>query len=162
MEVTCHCGSVKLMLPHAPDEILQCNCSVCRKSGFKGIYYREGEVAISGDVDGYVRHDMEQPCIEMWRCRKCGILTHWSLLDDWPHGDIARPDRMGVNARLLDSEVTDTLPIQHSAPRRSALPRSPVSLSITIGVFSVSKHLATPAGQLKSAANRLVVMQLSG
>ena len=114
MEVGCHCGGVKLMLPHAPDEILQCNCSICRKSGFKGVYYREGEVAISGEVDGYIRHDIEQPCIEMWRCRTCGILTHWSLLDEWPHDDVPKPDRMGVNARLLDPEVADDLSMRHS------------------------------------------------
>ena len=77
-------------------------------------YYQTMEVAISGDLDGYVRRDMDQPCIEMWRCRTCGILTHWSLLDKWPHDDIPRPDRMGVNARLLDAEVADDLPIQHS------------------------------------------------
>ena len=114
MEVSCHCGGVKLILPYAPGEILRCNCSICRKSGFEGVYYREGEVAISGEVDGYVRQDVEQPCISMWRCRTCGILTHWSLLDEWPHDDVPRPDRMGVNARLLNPEVADGLPIQQS------------------------------------------------
>ena len=114
IEASCHCGDVKLMLPYPPGEILQCNCSICRKSGFEGVYYRAGEVVISGDVDGYVRRDMEQPCIEMWRCRTCGILTHWSLLDEWPYDDVPRPDRMGVNARLLSAEVVDGLPIQQA------------------------------------------------
>ena len=114
MEVSCHCGEVKLVLPYPPGEILQCNCSICRKSGFQGVYYREGEVAISGDVDGYVRRDMEQPCMTMWRCRTCGILTHWSLLEEWPYDDNPKPDRMGVNARLLSAEVTGGLPIQQA------------------------------------------------
>ena len=103
----CHCGDVALTLPHAPERLLQCNCSVCRKSGFLGVYYAEGAVAVSGPVDGYVRSDIDRPCIEMWRCRRCGIPTHWTLLDHWPHDDIARPERMGVNARLIDPAVLE-------------------------------------------------------
>jgi hypothetical protein len=114
MDVTCHCGDVTLTLPHAPDQILQCNCSICCKSGFRGVYYRDGEVQVSGALDGYVRSDMEQPCITMWRCRRCGILTHWTLLEDWPHDDVPRPDRMGINARLLDAALAAGLPVQHS------------------------------------------------
>ena len=114
MEVDCHCGDVTLTLPHTPDQILQCNCSICRKSGFRGIYYREGEVAVSGALEGYVRSDMDDPCITMWRCRRCGILTHWTLLEAWPHDNFPRPDRMGVNARLLDAEYAAGLPVQHS------------------------------------------------
>lgn len=114
IKASCHCGGVELELPHAPEEILQCNCSICRKSGFQGVYYREGEVAVTGAVEGYVRSDMEQPCITMWRCRNCGILTHWTLLDKWPYDDMSRPDRMGVNARLLDPAVVDGLPVQQT------------------------------------------------
>ncbi|MEO6580904.1 MAG: GFA family protein [Sphingomicrobium sp.] len=103
-----------LILAHSPDEILQCNCSICSKSGFRGVYYREGEVEISGALEGYVRTDMKDPCITMWRCRRCGILTHWTLLGAWPHDDVPRPDRMGVNARLLDAELTQGLPVHRS------------------------------------------------
>ena len=113
MEVTCHCGDVTLSLPHTPDQVLQCNCSVCRKSGFRGVYYRAGEVAVAGALDGYVRSDMEDPCMTMWRCRRCGILTHWTLLEAWPYDGVPRPDRMGVNARLLDAELLAGLPVQN-------------------------------------------------
>jgi len=115
IQVSCHCGSVELDLPHAPEEILQCNCSICRKSGFQGVYYRGGEVAVRGAVDGYVRGDMsEPPCLTMWRCRNCGVLTHWTLLEEWPYADEPRPDRMGVNARLLDTELLAGVPVQHT------------------------------------------------
>ncbi len=112
IEVSCHCGGVTLSLPRAPSEIVHCDCSICRKSGFQGAYYGAGEVPISGELDGYVRSDMEKPCMTMWRCRTCGILTHWTLLDDWPYDDVPKPDRMGVNARLLDVDVADGLPIR--------------------------------------------------
>lgn len=114
IEVSCHCGGVQLVVPCAPEEILQCNCSICQKSGFRGVYYGEGEVAITGEVDGYVRSDMEKPCLTMWRCANCGILTHWTLLDVWPYDDIPRPGGMGVNARLFDPAVTEALPVRHN------------------------------------------------
>jgi hypothetical protein len=112
IEINCHCGDVRLTLPRAPDEIKSCNCSICRMSGFQGIYYRAGEVVVTGDLDGYVRRDMDEPCMTMWRCRSCGILTHWTLLDEWPFDDFPKPDRMGVNARLLNAETIEGLPVQ--------------------------------------------------
>jgi hypothetical protein len=112
IDVRCHCGGVRLTVPRAPEEILHCNCSICQKSGFKGVYYRAGEVTVTGDLDGYVRADLDQPCMTMWRCRTCGVLTHWTLLDEWPYADMPKPDRKGVNARLFAPEVTDGLPVR--------------------------------------------------
>ncbi len=111
MEVSCHCGVVTLTLPNAPESITSCNCSLCRKTGFRGIYYPEGAVAVSGALKGYVRADLEIPCMTNWHCKGCGVATHWTLLDDWPYPGQARPDRMGVNARLLDPDFAATLPI---------------------------------------------------
>ena len=114
MIVSCHCGGVTLQVPHAPTKVLHCNCSICRKSGFLGAYYPPGEVTISGEMDDYVRGDMETPCLSMRRCRTCGIFTHWILLDDWPYDDVPKSDRMGVNARLFDPAIIDGLPIQQA------------------------------------------------
>lgn len=105
MELTCHCGGVRLTLPHAPDEITHCNCSVCTKTGFRGIYYPESEVEVSGKVDGYVRSDIEA-FLTLWHCPTCGVITHWTGLGD------DRPDRMGVNGRLLDPDFAASLPIR--------------------------------------------------
>ena len=114
MKLSCHCGRVSLTLPYPPDEITHCNCSVCRKTGFRGVYYPEGAVAVSGDVDGYVRADMgeEPPCLTLWHCPTCGVVTHWTLLETWPYDDVPRPDRMGVNGRLLDPDFADGLPVR--------------------------------------------------
>ncbi|MBW0143704.1 GFA family protein [Sphingomicrobium sp. B8] len=114
MELSCHCGGVTITLPHAPDEIIRCNCSVCRKTGFLALRYPENSVAVAGKVDGYVRNDMsdEPPCLTLWHCPSCGVVTHWTLLDEWPYDDMERPDRMGVNGRLLDPELAKSLPVR--------------------------------------------------
>ena len=41
---TCHCGRVRITLPRKPDEVTQCNCSLCTKTGFQGIYYASDEL----------------------------------------------------------------------------------------------------------------------
>ena len=98
---SCHCGRVRITLPRKPDEVTQCNCSICTKSGFQGIYYPSAELEIEGETDRYVRADSNPAHIAQQRCKNCGILTHWVPLTDPPH------ERIGVNARLFDPGVFD-------------------------------------------------------
>ena len=112
MNLSCHCGGVTLTLPYAPVEITHCNCSLCAKTGFRGIYYRDREVRVTGALAPYVRMDIEQPCMTQWHCPTCGIVTHWTLLDEWPFEGEPRPDRMGVNGRLLDPDFAASLPVK--------------------------------------------------
>ena len=102
----CHCGKVTIELPHAPSEVTECNCSLCRKTGFRGIYYSPDEVRVSGAVDPYVRADLDEACLTNWHCPTCGCATHWTGIGVHAAG------RMGVNARLLDPAVVDGLPVK--------------------------------------------------
>jgi hypothetical protein len=102
----CHCGQVAITLPHLPDEVSQCNCGLCSKTGFIGIYYDPDQVIVTGAVDGYVRSDLDEPCLTNWRCSHCGCATHWTGLGQYA------ADRMGVNARLLDADVLKGLPVR--------------------------------------------------
>lgn len=103
---TCHCGRARITLPRAPESVTQCNCSLCTKTGFRGVYFSSGELAIEGEFDSYVREDLKQPFLATHRCRNCGIVTHWTPLTDPPH------ERMGVNARLIDQEALRNVPVQ--------------------------------------------------
>ena len=96
---TCHCGEATIRASRAPDLVLRCNCSLCQKSGWQGVYYKSDEVVIAGDFEAYVRGDIKQPMIRLMRCTRCGIATHWEPLTEPPH------ERLGVNARLIDPAV---------------------------------------------------------
>ncbi|MES2327272.1 MAG: GFA family protein [Pseudomonadota bacterium] len=103
---TCHCGRVRITLSREPDSVTQCNCSLCTKSGFQGIYFASDEVKIEGELDSYVRADSNPAYIAQQRCRHCGIITHWTPLTDPPH------ERIGINARLFEPGTFDGLPVK--------------------------------------------------
>jgi len=95
---TCHCGAVRIEAPRAPDEVKECNCSICRRTGALMAYYSPKDVRVipeSGATDTYMWGDRE---IEFHRCKVCGNFTHWSPVDN-------AIDRMGVNARLMPPEI---------------------------------------------------------
>ena len=103
---SCICGRARITLPRTPDSVSHCNCSMCSKTGFWGIYFPSDELRIDGEFDSYVREDMSEPCLRSHRCRHCGVVTHWTPLSDPPH------DRMGVNARLLEPGALDGVPVR--------------------------------------------------
>ena len=102
---TCHCGRATIRLPRKPESVTQCNCSLCTKTGFRGVYFRQDELEIEGEFQSYVREDLKQPYLATHRCAHCGIVTHWTPLGEPPH------ERMGVNARLFD-RAFDDLPVK--------------------------------------------------
>lgn len=106
IEASCHCGAVRVALARAPDELTECNCSICRRLGALWAYYDPWEVTVSAADDalgGYIR---EQRLLRFCHCRHCGCTTHWEAFDP-------EVRRMGVNARLLDPEIVDDAHIRH-------------------------------------------------
>lgn len=103
---SCHCGRARITLPRKPESVTECNCSLCSKTGFRGVYFRGDELTIEGQFDSYVRSDLKQAYLANHRCKTCGIVMHWTPLSEPPH------ERVGVNARLLDEAVLEGVPIK--------------------------------------------------
>ena len=103
---SCHCGRVRITLPRKPESVTHCNCTLCAKSGFQGVYFSSEELIIEGETDSYVRADSNPACIAQHRCRHCGIITHWTPLTEPPQ------ERMGVNARLFEPGTFEGVPVK--------------------------------------------------
>ena len=106
IQARCHCGACTIRLPRAPDYINQCNCSLCRKTGWRGVYFSSDDVAIEGVFDSYVRADIGEPFLRNLRCQTCGIPTHWEPLTEPPHA------RMGINANLIDPGALEGIEVR--------------------------------------------------
>lgn len=102
LKLTCHCGAVEICLAAAPDEITECNCSLCRRYGARWAYCAVSQASVRGLTDHY---QWDQHALEFHRCRLCGCLTHWAARDG--------RDRLGVNANLLDSQVFAQARLRH-------------------------------------------------
>jgi hypothetical protein len=103
---TCHCGAVRIDLPHPPQKLTNCNCSLCRRYGGLWAYYQMGEVTVTGhpaETEAYIWGDKTLQTI---RCRHCGCVTHWEPLDERAGG------RMGVNARMFDPAALGSVEIR--------------------------------------------------
>ena len=99
IEGTCHCGAVRIEIVEAPAQVTSCNCSVCRRLGTLWAYYAPAQVRVVGETATYRWGDKT---IDFHHCAMCGITTHWSPIDGTRDGG-----RMGINARLLPSEVLE-------------------------------------------------------
>jgi hypothetical protein len=102
----CHCGAIRIALPAPPVVLLECNCSLCRRTGWIGVYGDPAEVEVSDPEGAAVAYVQGDCMISVWHCRTCGIATHWTPLT-------ASSDRMGINARIFPAELWQALPVQH-------------------------------------------------
>lgn len=93
---TCHCAAVRIELPHRPECLTECNCSICRRYGVLWAYYPAAEVSIVAAPDAIDEYVWGDRSLKFVRCRTCGCVTHWLRLDPVKDG------RMGVNARNFD------------------------------------------------------------
>lgn len=106
VDASCHCGAIRFTVDTAPDEVNDCNCSICRRYGTLWAYYAPAQVrfaADAGPTDTYIWGDRT---LAFHRCRSCGCVTHWSPANP------SHP-RMGVNARLMAPEVLAAARVFH-------------------------------------------------
>lgn len=106
IEMSCHCGAVKMQILSAPEKVTDCNCSICRRYGVLWAYYDPAQVHMITPGGTTERYLWGEKSIEFHRCRNCGCVTHWAAA--------GRPaDRMGVNARLMAPEVLAAARVRH-------------------------------------------------
>lgn len=89
----CHCGAIRITVPRAPEYVIDCNCSLCRRNAGLWAFYDMGEVVVDaqpGDLASYVWGDRT---IRNVRCATCGCATHWESISE------TAGTRCGVNLR---------------------------------------------------------------
>jgi hypothetical protein len=97
LSTTCHCGAIHIEIPRRPQQLTNCNCSICRRIGALWAYYKVSEVRVTGYPENTAEYVWGDKTLRIVRCRDCGCVTHWEPLQ--PKAD----SRMGVNARNFDA-----------------------------------------------------------
>lgn len=106
LDGACHCGSVRITLPAAPGTATSCNCSLCRRTGGVWAFYALGTVSIQGHPGNTEPYIWGDRTLVNFRCRTCGIITHWEPLEASPGA------RHGVNLRNFEPALLASVTVR--------------------------------------------------
>ena len=100
LELSCHCGQIRVKTAKRPDFVHECNCTLCRASGAHWAYFHPSDVIVEGTANTYSRQDKADPAADVQFCPTCGSTTHFTLTEaaTAKFGNTL----MGVNMRLAD------------------------------------------------------------
>ena len=108
IKAACHCTAVRFEIDEAPNRVVDCNCSLCRRYGALWAYYNPGKVRIvrgTEDTEAYVWSKRE---FAFHRCKVCGCTTHHTALGTDP------PRIRAVNARMIPTLDPRVVRLQHT------------------------------------------------
>ncbi|MDT7933642.1 MAG: GFA family protein [Sphingomonadaceae bacterium] len=102
MEGGCHCGRVRFACdPGGVPELLDCNCSICAKSGFLHLIVPAHRFRLlCGKVELTSYRFGTGTAVHLF-CRTCGVKSFYR-----PR---SHPDAFSVNARCLDTRLDATV-----------------------------------------------------
>jgi centromere protein V len=91
----CHCGAVRFEVL-VPDEIeiVECNCSICRMTGYRHLIVTKEHFRLVKGADAIVTYSFNTGTAKHHFCSVCGVKSFYV-----PR---SHPDRYSVNARCLD------------------------------------------------------------
>ena len=97
MKITggCHCGAVRFEAEvPAAVEVLDCNCSICAKTGFRHLIVPHGDFRLLSGADALVSYRFGTGAADHLFCRICGVKSFYQ-----PR---SHPDAWSVNLNALD------------------------------------------------------------
>lgn len=93
IRAACHCTAVRFELEEAPEWVLDCNCTLCRRYGAIWAYPEASQVRFVQGEDSTDAHSWGPKALAFHRCRECGCVTHMMVVEG------AR--LYGINARMI-------------------------------------------------------------
>lgn len=91
----CHCGAVRFSVEVMPPlELLDCNCSICAKTGYLHLNVPHTDFTLLSGRDSFTSYRFGTGLAEHLFCRTCGIKSFYQ-----PR---SHPECWSVNFRCLD------------------------------------------------------------
>lgn len=101
----CHCGTIQFTVTATPAQLVDCNCSLCRRLGALWAHVPIDSVSIDAPGDAATSYAQGDRTLAVKTCKYCGCTTHYeSLKDD--------SEVMAVNFRMCAPEVIDEFRIR--------------------------------------------------
>jgi hypothetical protein len=97
----CHCGKVRFEVSAPADlEITECNCSICRKSGYLHLIVPKSDFTLLSGQDDLTTYTFNTGAAKHHFCSHCGIKSWYE-----PR---SHPDGISVNVNCLDPETIES------------------------------------------------------
>jgi len=94
----CHCGRVRFEVDApAHIEATDCDCSICRKSGFLHLFVSWNEFRLLRGEDSLTTYTFNTGVAQHFFCRHCGVKSYYI-----PR---SHPAGVSVNVRCLDADT---------------------------------------------------------
>jgi hypothetical protein len=103
----CHCGKVRYEAQIALEKLMDCNCSICGKTGALLAFIPAGQFKLLSGEDAVTDYQFAKKHIHHTFCATCGIRSY-------AHG--AGPDgntMFAINVRCLDDVDVTSVPVTH-------------------------------------------------
>ena len=101
----CHCGRVQIEVRAPPDlELLECNCSMCNRSGFLHLIVTAAEFRLLSGADDLVEYSFGTHTAKHRFCKHCGVKSFYV-----PR---SHPDGFSVNARCLEATTVKSMTVR--------------------------------------------------
>ena len=94
VRAACHCTAVRFEVAHAPEWVLDCNCTICRRYGALWAYPRPEDVRFVSGLDTTDYYAWNGRGLAFHRCRVCGCVTHMMVVGESPRV-------YGINGRMI-------------------------------------------------------------
>jgi hypothetical protein len=100
----CHCGKVRFRLNAPADiEAVECNCSICRRSGHLHLFVEREDFELLAGADATETYTFNSGIAQHFFCRTCGIKSYYV-----PR---SHPDSISVNVNCLERRTIKSLSI---------------------------------------------------
>lgn len=98
----CHCRKFRFEVKGYPDELIECNCSICTMKGYRHwIVPRENFRLTAGSFAELREYRFNTMTARHYFCPVCGVTPFYIARSD--------PDKIDVNARCLDNPPPDQI-----------------------------------------------------
>ncbi|MEE8538732.1 MAG: GFA family protein, partial [Woeseiaceae bacterium] len=101
----CHCGRIRFEVEALGDlEVNECNCSICRLTGFLHLIVRKDDFRLVSGQDDLSTYQFNTGVARHFFCAVCGVKSFYI-----PRSN---PDGYSVNARCLDPGTVTSMTIE--------------------------------------------------
>ena len=107
MNLSCHCGAIKIEIDALPDSLTSCNCSTCHRYGALWGYFKPNEVAIETDTSVLSRYAWADENLYFCHCNKCGCVTHYETTEKTESSEI-----IALNFRMANPQAVQSITIR--------------------------------------------------